>query len=169
MNDEEKRMEKKNDLIIQENTDISVVEDIGEAGNEETVEDAVYREVESSQLKTGYCNYCGNSRMVYVPESWSQVEIDIQATKECDCPMATRERNYKIQKVAAEDNIRRLLEETDPEIADLLIEAVGLVQRGMCSKLTIMISRQTRVTLRKSKDGALKCDKVTSLKEETTT
>ena len=160
----------KNGLIVQTNTDLSAVETVGDektVEDEKTIEDAEFREVESSQLKTGYCNYCGNSRMVYVPESWDQVEIDAQATEECDCPTATRERNYKIQKIAAEDNIRRLLEETDPEVADLLIESIGLVQRGMCNKVTIMISRQTSVTLRKSKDGSLKCDRMTNVKEET--
>lgn len=51
--------------------------------------------------QTGFCKYCGRARIVEAPESFSPADLNEQASNECECDEAVRQRERRAKMEAA--------------------------------------------------------------------
>lgn len=120
-----------------------------------------------NDLMTGYCEYCGDPRQVMVNTNATQEEANVQATKECDCEMAKKEREKEAQRVLCEKNIQDLLRCGFPEIADIFLEALGCIQAGVMKSISVDTGMGKKARLSWTRDG-IKVELAESRKTEKT-
>lgn len=112
-----------------------------------------------ARTKIGYCKYCGNSRMIEEPEDTDheldQEEIDRIATWECDCKAAQKARRIEEERLTCVDNIKGLIYDDYPDIAEIMTESIPLVQTGDMTKLVINTGDDRRLTMKECKEGIL--------------
>lgn len=77
------------------------------AGTAEEAQDsgAVFKDSQPAVIrkvqKTGFCKYCHQARMVEVPETLPDMDVNDVATEECDCDDARRQRERRARMEAA--------------------------------------------------------------------
>ena len=52
--------------------------------------------------KTGSCSFCGQTKIIQVPEEWEQGQINEAVTCECECEQAQAYVKAKVSKMAKE-------------------------------------------------------------------
>ena len=69
--------------------------EIPEEDLREMEQDGGQEVAEGTKTQTGYCKFCGQSGIIYAPETWSQEEVNEAATCRCECKrQRTVLRNY---------------------------------------------------------------------------
>ncbi len=106
----------------------------------------------------GTCKYCGQVRIVKVPEKKDLPEevLDQIATDECDCDRAKqqRERAEKIER--AEITIENMAPEKEKQAADIMKAALPEIVDLRIRKISISVSSDVSYTLSRGKDGEVK-------------
>lgn len=105
------------------------------------------------EMVQGYCVFCGEARMVEVPEEASQELVDQAATSECMCSRAVMIRERTKQKEACICNIEALLEPKHKEIAEMFKEAIDTIQDAKIKKITVNTYGNKTARISKTKDG----------------
>ena len=105
------------------------------------------------EMKQGYCIFCGEARMVEVPEEVSSELINQQATSECLCSRAVMVRERVKQKETCISNIEAILEPKYKEIADMFKEAIDVIQDAKIKKITVNTYGNRTARISKTKDG----------------
>ena len=110
--------------------------------------------------KTGTCQFCKQIKMVDIPKSWTQEDIDAYIVETCDCKEAV---NYtKLKK--REEHLDRSIETTfresggtflPDEARDLLKEAARLIMTGDLEQIQAKFEGVTG-TICEGKDGVIK-------------
>ena len=113
----------------------------------------------------GYCKYCGNSRIVEMPDGVTQEALDKEATATCNCYGAEEARKKEVQKKACTAQLGEMLHEKHPEIEDLLVCAIDALQDGKFEKITINTRFNKTIRMRMTKDG-IKNEIERKMKEE---
>ena len=114
----------------------------------------------AGKMKTakGTCRYCGQVRMVKVPEDTDLPEevLDQVATDECDCEKASfyRERQEKIER--AELIIENLPPEHEQDIVALLKKALPEIVDQKIRKISISVNSDVSYTMTRGKDGEVR-------------
>lgn len=101
----------------------------------------------------GFCRYCNDGKIVEVREGATQEEADIRATEECSCFLAQRARKKEEQRIRCSENIRELLGEHYPEIAEMFLNNIENIQNGIMSKITVNIRGNKTARMSEVKDG----------------
>lgn len=106
----------------------------------------------------GTCKYCGQSRIVQVPDGPELPEEALSqiATDECDCEKATfqRERQEKIER--AELIIGNLPPEHEQQIVAILKRALPEMVDQKIRKVSISVSSDVSYTMTRGKDGEVR-------------
>lgn len=105
------------------------------------------------EMKQGYCVFCGEARMVEVPEETSQELADQEATNECMCTRAVMIRERANQKEACISNIEALLEPKHREIAEMFKDAIDAIQDTKIKRITVNTYGNKTARISKTKDG----------------
>ena len=109
------------------------------------------------RTKIGYCLYCGNSRMIEEPEEGDyeldQNEIDRLATWECTCDASRRAREREEQRRTCVENIKALIYDEHPDIAEILVECIGLCQDLTITKVVFTTPSGEKISMKTGKDG----------------
>ncbi len=89
---------------------------------------------------TGTCNFCGQTRMVDLPDNTAEEvlmeEACHQASLECNCKAGSDWRAAQLIIEKCSDNIEMLFREQHPDIADILQEAKWIIYAGEVKRLT---------------------------------
>ena len=89
---------------------------------------------------TGICNFCGQTRMVELPDSTSEAflteEACSQASMECNCKEGSGWRAEMLVIEKCSENIEMMFRDSYPEIADIFQEAKMLIYNGTFKKIT---------------------------------
>ena len=116
------------------------------------------KEKEKMTTAKGTCKYCGQSRIVQVPDGPDLPEevLNQVATDECDCEKAKfyRERQEKIERV--EWIIGNLPPEHEQDIVGLLKKALPEIVDLKIRKISISVNSDVSYTMTRGKDGEVK-------------
>lgn len=97
----------------------------------------------------GYCKYCGQSKMIEVPDSYEQNLIDEDVTDKCNCPEAQAEAQIKQIINHAEFQLKEMLKEVNQDIVKLSLHMVEPIARNVISKYSIAFGSYTLSMKRK--------------------
>ena len=86
------------------------------------------------ETKKGACRFCGQNKMIEVPNGYKQEEIDEEVTCECKCDEAKayqekkeREERLEAQKLSAKGTTFELFHNDFPEVEEILNNAIPLL------------------------------------------
>ena len=113
----------------------------------------------------GYCKYCGNGRVVELPEGVSQEALDQEASATCNCYKAEEARKKETQKDVCIAQLGEMLHGKHPEIEDILVCAIEPMQEQKFEKITINTGFNKTIRMRMTKDG-IKIEIERKMKEE---
>lgn len=103
---------------------------------------------------TGECRFCGQIITLEIPKSFTQEEINEEATKLCKCPEAERYTRVQENIANTEGMIRNFFEHKKglEILKDMLMSAVKPLAEGQITKITISRGEYTG-TMKPSKEG----------------
>lgn len=108
---------------------------------------------------TGICKFCGQHRIVDVPDNFTECEVNEEATLYCNCndSKAYRERKEKeeqieMAKTSAKGTTFELFHEEFPKIEDILNYSMDALTQKKFKKLTITTGGKTKASITFSKD-----------------
>lgn len=110
----------------------------------------------SDNTAIGFCRFCGNSRMVQVdgdPDDYTKQELNDMASLQCNCPQATAWRDQTGRKEEMIRSINATMREQWPNVAELLIEAIDLIQMNFIKRITVQIDTIYTVKLMRQGEG----------------
>lgn len=121
---------------------------------------------------TAACPFCGQMRMVQIPDDIPEECRDAAAQSEailcCDCREGESARQrYRIMSIAQE-NIEGMFRNKYPDIADLLLQAVEMIYERTVKKITVTEPGGGVASMHFSKSGIVVEWRVTKKQEAAT-
>lgn len=108
---------------------------------------------------SGHCSFCGQRRMVEIPEGFIYGEEDDLATRECDCSGAVAKRQREQRIAETSDKIAELFAEEYPEISDLLNATLTFVAKREIKKVSVDNGDGIKAFLSMNEDGVFKVER----------
>lgn len=121
-------------------------------------ETMVKKQLESSEIQTGACHYCGQIYQFETDGRATAEQLDAWAVEKCDCISARIERKKQIQKEEAKANIEELLGEGREDVAGLLNHGIDIIVEKMASKVIVKTGRGETMQVSVNKDGIIKTE-----------
>lgn len=110
------------------------------------------------ETKKGACRFCGQNKMIEVPNGYTQEEIDEEVTCECKCDEAKayqekkeREERLEAQKISAQGTTFELFHNDFPEVEQILNKTIPLLVTKKVKKLTVNTGTKVTATIGISK------------------
>ena len=102
----------------------------------------------------GACKFCGQFRAMQVPDSFTQADIDEEATKKCDCVDAQADTRIKENIANTEGTIGEFFKDKEglEELKELLLTAVKPLAEYKISSISVSKGPYTG-TMKPGKDG----------------
>ena len=126
--------------------------------------------VKRMETKKGACRFCGQNKMIEVPNGYTQEEIDEEVTCECKCDEAKayqekkeREERLEAQKLSAKGTTFELFHNDFPEVEEILNNAIPLLVTKKVKKMTINTGTKVTATIGISK-GTIKVERTETSK-----
>ena len=117
------------------------------------------------QTKNGMCRFCGQNRIVEVPNNFTQEETDEEVTLVCPCEGAKayrekkeKEEKTEEQKLSAMGTTFELFHEDFPEVEQLMNSIIPLLVTGKMKKVNIDTGTKTKASI-SIKDGTIKVER----------
>lgn len=122
------------------------------------------KKLESTEIQTGACIYCGQVRQFETSGLCTAERLDEMATERCHCMEAQEERREREAKERAEANIDTLFREA-PRMAEYLKHSVPLIQERCIDSVSVK-SGKTKASVAMMSDGKIKVTKDVKNKAE---
>lgn len=90
----------------------------------------------------GFCKYCGQSRIIEAPEGFSAADLNEQASDECDCDEARRQRERRAKMEAAGMWAQNMFSKENGQLQTVLC-AIRSTFEGAIDYVTIKIGKKT--------------------------
>ena len=90
----------------------------------------------------GFCKYCGQSRIIEAPEGFSAADLNEQASDECDCDEARRQRERRAKMEAAGMWAQNMFSKENGQLQTVLC-AIRSTFEGSIDYVTIKIGKKT--------------------------
>ena len=118
------------------------------------------------EQKRGTCRFCGQQKLIEVPDMMEQAEIDEEVTLECRCVEAKAyqekkegEERIEAQKLSAKGTIYELFHEDFPEIETILNDCIQLLVSHKAKKVAINTGTKVAAAISISK-GTIKVERI---------
>lgn len=98
--------------------------------------------VQAMKRQTGFCKYCRQARFIEAPEGCSGADLNEQATDECDCDEAQRQRERRAKMKAAGTWAQNMFSKEDGQLQTVLC-AIRSTFEGAVDYVTIKIGKHT--------------------------
>ena len=115
--------------------------------------------------KTGKCRFCGQNKLIEVPDSISQEEVDEEVTLVCKCYDAKlykekkeKEEQIEMAKTSAKGTTFELFHEEHPVVEEILNSVMDAIVSKQIKKLTIATGGKTKASITYSK-GTIKVER----------
>lgn len=92
--------------------------------------------------QTGFCKYCNQARMIEAPDNFSPADLNEQASAECDCDEAVRQRERRAKMEAAGAWAKNVFSQQDGQLQTVLC-AIRSTFEGAIDYVTVKIGKQT--------------------------
>lgn len=109
--------------------------------------------------KTGICRFCGQTKLVEVPDDFTQEEVDEEIALTCRCPESKayqekkqKEEQIEMAKTSAKGTTFELFHEEFPEIEEILNSVMDALVAKKFKKLTITTGGKTKASITFAKD-----------------
>lgn len=126
------------------------------------------------QQVTGVCRFCGQSKMIEVPERFTEEEVTEEVSRNCHCVDAKyyrekmeEEERIEASKLSAKGTTFELFHEEYPEVEELLNSSLDALVDKKIKKITVTTYGKSKATISFSKDTikVLREDKSTYSRE----
>ena len=85
----------------------------------------------------GYCKFCGNSRIVMKSDKMTEVELNEQASLECDCEGAKAEQDILELIQSGKRSLDLIIGKKSKKVAEALTPFVEMIARKKIKKVSI--------------------------------
>lgn len=113
----------------------------------------------------GYCKYCGNSRIVELPnpdKDYTQEDLDFYAADQCTCEGACHARKRQADRETAASYIDNLVDKE--QLAAALKNFIEVLQDYKAQSITVKVDEKTKLSISVGQDGALSVQRVDTMK-----
>lgn len=130
-------------------------------------ENMTKKQLESSEIQTGACHYCGQVYQFETDGKATAEQLDAWAAEKCDCAAAQTERRHGEQADIAKHKLDILLGENFGEAKELLYAAIDQIVDYKLNKITLDIGKGVRLSVGVNAKGAVKSE-ITQTKKRST-
>lgn len=118
----------------------------------------VKKQLESSDIQTGACHYCGQIYQFETDGRATEEQLDRWAEEKCDCTAAKIEQKKRKKAEQAKEKICQLFHEGYPEVASLLISGVDMLIEGKAVKVTVDTGVGAKLAITINSKGNIKAE-----------
>ncbi len=122
------------------------------------------KQLESSEIQTGACRFCGQIYQFETDGLATEEQLDAWATEKCDCVDAKIEQKYTKKADEAKANIMEMLEESGgaPDQTqvetDLMCQGIDLLARQKIVSMAVVTRRGYKLSAKINEKGNLKTE-----------
>ena len=115
------------------------------------------------------CRYCGQMRMIEVPDNWTDEQMNELVVEHCPCPDAQTHNSIKHRKEKAHERIEMLFGEQsefpiDENAEKLLHMAADAAVDLDIERVTVGIKDGTKASIKRTAKGSIKIERTESNK-----
>ena len=104
--------------------------------------------------KTGSCSFCGQTKIIQVPEEWEQGQINEAVTCECECEQAQAYAKAKERKDKAKKRVNELFgsgaeKPVAEDVVNLLIATVDAIEDKHMKGITVDVGHGVKAKVSK--------------------
>ncbi|MFG6334809.1 MAG: hypothetical protein K1W20_04960 [Lachnospiraceae bacterium] len=123
------------------------------------------KQLESSEIQTGACRFCGQIYQFETDGKASEEQLDAWAVEKCDCIDARIEQKRQVQKDEAKANIEELLGEGREDVAGILNHGIDLILKKTATRVIVKTGRGETMQVSVNKDGITKAEITKTVKK----
>lgn len=109
--------------------------------------------------KTGSCSFCGQAKIIQVPEEWEQGQINEAVTCECECEQAQAYAKAKERKDKAKKRINELFGSGAEDVVNLLIATVDAIEDKHMKGITVDVGHGVKAKVSKMAKESIKVER----------
>lgn len=123
------------------------------------------REIKSAKAdKTGSCSFCGQTKIIQVPEEWEQGQINEAVTCECECEQAQAYAKAKERKDKAKKRVNELFgsgaeKPVAEDVVNLLIATVDAIEDKHMKGITVDVGHGVKAKVSKMAKESIKVER----------
>lgn len=111
--------------------------------------------------KTGSCSFCGQTKIIQVPEEWEQGQINEAVTCECECEQAQAYAKAKERKDKAKKRVNELFgsgaeKPVAEDVVNLLIATVDAIEDKHMKGITVDVGHGVKAKVSKMAKESIK-------------
>lgn len=125
------------------------------------------KQLESSEIQTGACHYCGQVYQFETDGRATVEQLDKWAYEKCDCIDAKIGRNERSKAEKAKKKLDELLDENFSEERDVLYKAIDLMAQHKIVKCMVDIGKGVKLSVGMNTKGNIKTE-ITQTKKRST-
>lgn len=113
--------------------------------------------------KTGSCSFCGQTKIIQVPEEWEQGQINEAVTCECECERAQAYAKAKERKDKAKKRVNELFgggaeKPVAEDVVNLLIATVDAIEDKHMKGITVDVGHGVKAKVSKMAKESIKVE-----------
>ena len=113
--------------------------------------------------KTGSCSFCGQTKIIQVPEEWEQGQINEAVTCECECEQAQAYAKAKERKDKAKKRVNELFgggaeKPVAEDVVNLLIATVDAIEDKHMKGITVDVGHGVKAKVSKMAKESIKVE-----------
>ena len=114
--------------------------------------------------KTGSCSFCGQTKIIQVPEEWEQGQINEAVTCECECEQAQAYAKAKERKDKAKKRVNELFgsgaeKPVAEDVVNLLIATVDEIEDKHMKGITVDVGHGVKAKVSKMAKESIKVER----------
>ena len=114
--------------------------------------------------KTGSCSFCGQTKIIQVPEEWEQGQINEAVTCECECEQAQAYAKAKERKDKAKKRVNELFgggaeKPVAEDVVNLLIATVDAIEDKHMKGITVDVGHGVKAKVSKMAKESIKVER----------
>ncbi len=128
-------------------------------------ETMVKKQLESSEIQTGACHYCGQVYQFETDGRATETQLDKWAEEKCDCIDARIKKKRRERAAEAKFEIENLFGEQHPEACKVLKTGIDLITDEKASKIVIDTGEGVKLSVSINAKGILKAEITKNVKK----
>ncbi len=121
-------------------------------------ETMVKKQLESSEIQTGACRFCGQIYQFETAGQATEEQLDAWALEKCDCVDAKVERRKREKGEKAKKNLKELLGEKYKDAYGILAQGIDMIIRYRAQKVTVDTGANGKVSVSETAKGGIKVE-----------
>ncbi len=116
------------------------------------------KKLESSEIQTGACHFCGQVYQFETDGRATEEQLDAWAAGKCDCIDARTERKRRQRADLAKEKLEELLDKNFMEEREVLYKAIDLMVQDKIVRTTVDIGNGIKLSVGMNAKGSIKTE-----------